>query len=376
MHHNGGLLLDLFKFARCSANYQTPPMMKPAFFSKYEWWYHLAMMPVCFALGNYYLLGERYFTHLPTFLAASLLAFLLYWSSVVILTIVIRRTAGSAAKGQILEQMLKMLWKLAAATVLLIVFDIWIYSLVPSLDVGFRWSKIGPLALVGVLCDAFICALLGLFYALQQWKNDQADDEKLARQSLEVEFDALKGQVNPHFLFNSLNTLSSLISADPTQAEDFVEDLARIYRYMLQGGRTELVPLQSELSFLEVYVRLLKVRYHDALVVQLPERCPADLMIPPLMLQILLDNAVQYNVLSPSRPLSVAITLSGDRAVTVTNNVQMRHRTLGATGTGLRGLSAKLLTFTPRRLQVEESGEAFSVTIPLLPEATPARVQV
>lgn len=349
--------------------------MKPAFFSKYEWGYHLAMMPVCLALGNYYLVGERYFADLPTFATATTLALALYWLSVVILTIVIRRTAGSSAEGQILGRMLKMLWKLAAVTSLLMLFDIWIYSLVPGLEVDFTWSKIWPAALVGLLCDAFICALLGLFYALQQWKNDKADDEKLARQSLEVEFDALKGQVNPHFLFNSLNTLSSLINADPTQAEDFVEDLARIYRYMLQGGRTELVPLQSELAFLEVYIRLLKVRYHDALLVELPERYPPDLTIPPLVLQILLDNAVQYNVLSASRPLRVTVGLTGDRAIRVSNNVQMRHRTLGVTGTGLRGLSAKLLTFTTRQLEIEETNNTFSVTIPLLPDAVTAPAQ-
>jgi hypothetical protein len=349
--------------------------MKPAFFSKYEWWYHLSMMPVCFALGNYYMLGERYFYHLPMFVAATSLAFVLYWLSVVLLTIVIRRTAGSSAQGQIREQMLKMFWKLAAATVLLMTFDIWVYSLVPRLEVAFSWSKIWPMVLVGLVCDAFICALLGLFYALQQWKNDKADDEKLARQSLEVEFDALKGQVNPHFLFNSLNTLSSLINADPMQAEDFVEDLARIYRYMLQGGRTELVPLQSEITFLEVYVRLLKVRYHEALLVQLPDRCPPELTIPPLLLQILVDNAVQYNVLSASRPLRITIGLTGDRAIRVSNNVQMRHRTLGVTGTGLRGLSAKLLTFTQRKLEIQETGDTFSVTIPLLPDAVTAPVQ-
>ncbi|WP_426294713.1 sensor histidine kinase [Dyadobacter endophyticus] len=343
--------------------------MKPALFSKYEWWYHLAMMPVCFALGNYYLLGERYFMHFPTFLNASALALVLYWFSVVILTIIIRKTAGSPAQGQILGQMLKMFWKLAAATLVLMVFDIWIYSLVPALEVAFAWSEIWPMVLVGLVCDAFICALLGLFYALQQWKNDKADDEKLARESLEVEFDTLKGQVNPHFLFNSLNTLSSLISADPVQAEDFVEDLARIYRYMLQGGRTDLVPLQSELAFLEVYVRLLKVRYHEALLVELPDRCPPDLTIPPLILQILVDNAVQYNVLSASRPLTVTISLTGDRAIRVANNVQIRHRTLGATGTGLRGLSAKLLTFTLRKLEIQETNDTFSVTIPLLPDA-------
>ena len=349
--------------------------MKPAFFSKYEWWYHSAMMPVCFALGNYYLLGERYFAELPAFLTATALAVALYWFSVVILTIVIRRTAGSPAEGQILEQMLKMLWKLAAATVLLMAFDIWIYSLVPVLEVDFTWSKIWPAALVGLLCDAFICALLGLFYALQQWKNDKADLEKLARQSLEVEFDTLKGQVNPHFLFNSLNTLSSLINADPAQAEDFVEDLARIYRYMLQGGRTELVPLQAELAFLEVYVRLLKVRYQGALLVQLPDRCPPDLTIPPLLLQILVDNAVQYNMLSVARPLTVTISLTGNRAIRVSNNVQMRHRTLGATGIGLRGLSAKLLTLTPRKLEIQETNDTFSVTIPLLPDAVTVPVQ-
>lgn len=349
--------------------------MKPTFFSKYEWWYHLSMMPVCFALGNYYMLDERYFQHLPTFVTATSLAFVLYWLSVVLLTMVIRRTAGSSAQGQILEQMLKMLWKLAAATVLLMIFNIWVYSLVPGFEVAFSWSKIWPMTLVALVCDAFICALLGLFYALQQWKNDKADDEKLARQSLEVEFDALKGQVNPHFLFNSLNTLSSLINADPTQAEDFVEDLARIYRYMLQGGRTELVPLQSELAFLEVYVRLLKVRYHKALLVQLPDRCPPDLTIPPLLLQILVDNAVQYNVLSANRPLRITIGLTGDRAIRVSNNVQMRHRTLGVTGTGLRGLSAKLLTFTRRKLEIQETSDTFSVTIPLLPDAVTVPVQ-
>ncbi|WP_353719414.1 sensor histidine kinase [Dyadobacter sp. 676] len=349
--------------------------MKPAFFSKYEWWYHLAMMPICFALGNYYLIGERYFTDLPTFLTATSLAFAVYWFSVVALTLVIRRTAGSSAQGKILRQMLGMFWKLGAAMALLAVFDTWVYSLVPSLGVAFEWSMIWPLTLLGLVCDAFICALLGLFYALQQWKNDQADDEKSARQSAEIEFDALKGQVNPHFLFNSLNTLSSLISADPAQAEDFVEDLARIYRYMLQGARTDLVPLQSELRFMEVYVRLLKVRYHDALLVQLPEHCPADLTIPPLMLQILVDNAVQHNVLSANRPLTITVALTDDRSIRITNNVQMRHRTLGAKGVGLRGLSTKLLIFTSRKLEVRENGDTFSVVIPLLPDATAVTVQ-
>ncbi|WP_229207918.1 sensor histidine kinase [Dyadobacter beijingensis] len=348
--------------------------MKPGFFSRYEWWYHLAMMPVCVALGNYYLLGERYFTNEPVFATASAIAFALYWFSVVMLTIVIRRTAGSAMQGQILEQMLGMLWKLGAATVLLGLFDLWIYSLVPSLGVGFSWIKIWPMVLVGLVCDAFICALLGLFYALQQWKNDQADDEKSARQSAEIEFDALKGQVNPHFLFNSLNTLSSLINADPGQAEDFVEDLARIYRYMLQGGRADLVPLQSELSFMEIYVRLLKFRYHEALVVHLPDRPPADLTIPPLMLQLLVDNAVQYNILSASRPLTITISLTDDRSIRITNNVQIRHRTIGVAGIGLRGLSGKLRTFTSREMEVSEVGDTFSVTIPLLPDAVSAQV--
>ena len=137
--------------------------MKPAFFSKYEWGYHLAMMPVCFALGNYYLLGERYFSHLPTFITATGLSLILYWCSLIILTIVIRKTAGSSAEGQILEQMMSMFWKLAAATILLMLLDIWIYSLIPGLSVNFTWPKIWPRARAGVLCAGFIGAFLGFF---------------------------------------------------------------------------------------------------------------------------------------------------------------------------------------------------------------------
>jgi LytS/YehU family sensor histidine kinase len=183
---------------------------------------------------------------------------------------------------------------------------------------------------------------------------------------LQNQFDALKGQVNPHFLFNSLNTLSSLIGADQQQAEDFVEDLARIYRYMLQAAKTELVPLQTELTFLTVLARLLKVRYQDGLQIIQPSSAPQDLLLPPLSLQVLVDNAIHYNTLSASKPLIVRIELTEDRSLRITNDIQARHRTLSATNVGLRGLAAKYETLTSREVVVEQSGGIFTVTIPLL----------
>jgi LytS/YehU family sensor histidine kinase len=245
-------------------------------------------------------------------------------------------------------------------------FMVWAYSILPQLAVTMDLGTVIPVMIAGIVVDIFICAVLGLFYSLEQWRKNQAEIEKLERLALQNQFDALKGQVNPHFLFNSLNTLSSLIGADQQQAEDFVEDLARIYRYMLQAAKTELVPLQTELTFLTVLARLLKVRYQDGLQIIQPSSAPQDLLLPPLSLQVLVDNAIHYNTLSASKPLIVRIELTEDRSLRITNDIQARHRTLSATNVGLRGLAAKYETLTSREVVVEQSGGIFTVTIPLL----------
>lgn len=343
--------------------------MKTAFFSKYEWWYHTALMPVFLLAANIHFTGWGYFTNERTFLIATAFGTIFYWLYVLAITMAVRRIVRRFPRvDQTVARLVAMLLIVGAVISALSIAMVWTYSAVPGLGVAANRPTTLPIVWAGIVVDIFICAALGLFYSLEQWRKNQAEIEKLERLALQNQFDALKGQVNPHFLFNSLNTLSSLISADQQQAEDFVEDLARIYRYMLQAAKTELIPLHTELSFLTVLVRLLKVRYHDGLHIIQPASAPQDLLLPPLSLQILVDNAIHYNTLSASKPLVVRIELTENRSLRVTNDIQARHRTFSTSHVGLRGLAAKYETLTSREVAVEQSAGSFTVTIPLLPD--------
>ncbi|MHA4739951.1 sensor histidine kinase [Dyadobacter sp. MSC1_007] len=341
--------------------------MKPTFFSRYEWWYHTAVMPVFLLAINSYFAGKSYFTDPHVFFVTTVLGVTCYWIYVIAITITVRDVIARFPRvDQTVRRLTAMLLLVGLLISLLSGFMVWAYSILPQLAVTMDLGTVIPVMIAGIVVDIFICAVLGLFYSLEQWRKNQAEIEKLERLALQNQFDALKGQVNPHFLFNSLNTLSSLIGADQQQAEDFVEDLARIYRYMLQAAKTELVPLQTELTFLTVLARLLKVRYQDGLQIIQPSSAPQDLLLPPLSLQVLVDNAIHYNTLSASKPLIVRIELTEDRSLRITNDIQARHRTLSATNVGLRGLAAKYETLTSREVVVEQSGGIFTVTIPLL----------
>ena len=348
--------------------------MRPRFFSKYEWWYHLAMMPVLFAVGNYYFIGERYFTHLPTFWRGTALIFVLYWFSVVTLTLVIRAVIARFPEvRQTRPRLLVMLLAVGSLTVLLAVFDVGAYSLMPGLQVPFSWEAVWPILVLGGVFDVFLCAALGLFYTFEKWRQNQAESERLERMALQHQFDALKGQVNPHFLFNSLNTLSSLISEDTQQAEDFVEDLAKIYRYMLQAGKEEWVLVSAELDFLRVYARLLQVRYGRSLQVELPtEATYPDLALLPLSLQTLIDNAIKYNLMTAARPLRVQVEVMPSQQVRVQNNLQPKTRTIETGESGLKTLVNKYRLLTKEPVQVAETTTAFVVTLPLLKNTVPA----
>ncbi|TLV04078.1 histidine kinase [Dyadobacter luticola] len=331
------------------------------------------MMPVLFAVGNYYFIGTEYFTNPETFLIATPIVFLLYWFSVILLTILIRGIINRYPRiDQTTKRLVVMLLTVGAVTVALAVFDVWIYSITPGLEVAFTWQNIWPIIILGEFFDLFLCAMLGLFYSLEQWRKNEAETEKLQRLSLQSQFDALKGQVNPHFLFNSLNTLSSLIGEDQEVAEQFVEDLAKVYRYILQAGKIELIPLRSEVHFMQTYKRLLDVRYGESLQISLPESVPAELHVPPLSLQVLVDNAIKHNAMSGAKPLTINIETAFSQRISISNNVHPKIRAIGTTRAGLASVKAKYRELGNREVRVEQTDENFKVSLPLLPE--PVRV--
>lgn len=344
--------------------------MRPRFFSRYEWWYHLAMMPIFFVAGNYYFIGDSYFSDLNTFLIATALVFALYWFSIVMLTMAIRWVIAQFPHfHQNAIRLLVMLVLVGNLTMLLAIFDVWAYSIIPYLKVAFVWDKIWPIMVLGIFFDVFLCSALGLFYAFEKWKQNQTESERLERVALQQQFETLKGQVNPHFLFNSLNTLSSLIGEDKDMAEQFVEDLSRIYRYMLQAAKVEYACLTTELEFIETYARLLKVRYGEGLQFDFPAPTQhSGIILTPLSLQNLVDNAIKHNMMSASKPLIISIDVLPDRRIRVKNNLQRKVRSIDTQEALLANLVAKYNFLCDEPVDIIERDNYFTVILPIIRE--------
>jgi sensor histidine kinase YesM len=216
-----------------------------------------------------------------------------------------------------------------------------------------------------VLITALITTFMTGREFLKSWKVAALNAEKLKRESIAARYESLRNQVNPHFLFNSLNALTNLIHQDPEKASQFVKQLSEVYRYLLDIRDRELVTLDEELTFLDSYIYLQKIRFGDSLrcILKVSDRTP---QLPPLVLQLLFENAIKHNVISKEQPLTVSIEQSGDR-LEVTNDLQVKT---GAerlpAGTGLENIRRRYEFFTSDPVIVEEKGGRFIVRVPLV----------
>lgn len=162
---------------------------------------------------------------------------------------------------------------------------------------------------------------------------------RLQKENLQSQFEVLRQQVNPHFLFNSLNVLTSLIRLDPELAEKFTEHLSKVYRYVLENKDNDMVDLKTELDFLEAYLFLLNIRFMDKLEVTIdiaPDK--TDFMILPLALQLLIENAIKHNSMSKKKPLLINVFIDEDKYLNVVNNLQERESYITSTGVGLKNI--------------------------------------
>jgi len=213
-----------------------------------------------------------------------------------------------------------------------------------------------------------IMAIYETLYSLGEWNKLAVEAEALKRENLQSQLDSLKEQVKPHFLFNSLSTLIALIDEDKVRAKKFVEELAFVYRYLLQSNEKELIPLAEELTFIKAYYYLLKTRFDDRLVLDIyVGKDASELLVPPLTLQILLENAVKHNVVSADRPLHVVISENGSDKIILSNTLQRRTQQVVSTQTGLANLAAKYQLMQQPGPEIFETPEKFSVQITLIP---------
>jgi len=206
---------------------------------------------------------------------------------------------------------------------------------------------------------------------LMAWREATVRAERLEKESAVARLDSLRRQVDPHFLFNSLNALTSLVEEEPARAVRFIRQLSSVYRYVLDSQTQELVPLSEELGFAEAYVFLQKTRLDEALQVELalpPAAELAGFYLPPLALQLLLENALKHNTAYQAAPLHLRVAVDVAAAtLTVCNTLRPRRLPPGETsGRGLANLRARYAFLTPRPVVAEPVAEEFVVTLPLL----------
>jgi len=200
-----------------------------------------------------------------------------------------------------------------------------------------------------------------------KWRYSLAEIERYRSENIKTQFEMLRIQVNPHFLFNSLNTLSSLIYQDRDTASGYVRELSSVYRYILDKRQQEIVSLQEELQFTASYIYLQRIRFDRKLTINLTID-PAQLIlnIVPLTLQILIENAVKHNIVSEKRPLTVEIFSEGEQMIAVSNNLQKKTGETYSSGIGLDNIRNRLSVLTKNKVVVTETENIFKVSVPLL----------
>ncbi len=209
---------------------------------------------------------------------------------------------------------------------------------------------------------------------LLKWRQSAIETERLRSENLASQYQSLKNQMNPHFLFNSLNTLTYLVYENQDQAAQFIKKLSDVYRYVLDTRDQEVVPLSEELSFVQSYVFLQKIRFENALQVDIAIPNESSFLVPPLALQMLLENAIKHNELSEERPLRIAIYLEDNAYLVLKNNRQLKEIREASSGIGLANIQSRFAYLSEAEVVVMDEQPHFTVKLPLLrPESSPTQ---
>ena len=208
--------------------------------------------------------------------------------------------------------------------------------------------------------------LVHAFYFYKRYQENRVKEQKIIAGTASAQFETLKNQIDPHFLFNSLNVLSSLIEENPESAQKFTTSLSKVYRYVLEQKDKELVSVQEELAFAKTYMNLLKMRFENSVFYELPEEISnPEAKVVPLSLQLLLENTIKHNVVSQQRPLKIRI-YEHDGYLVVQNDLQKKEVLQDRRGVGLQNIVSRYAIITARQVQVEETQQHFTVKLPIL----------
>lgn len=201
---------------------------------------------------------------------------------------------------------------------------------------------------------------------LYEWRNAAIEAEQLRTEKLAGQYQSLKNQLNPHFLFNSLNVLTNLVYENADKSASFIQQLSKIYRYVLDVQQEELVSLADEIGFAQNYLSLQKIRFEENLIYDIKTDHIDHFYLPPLSLQLLLENAIKHNIVSMEHPLKVKIHQNEDVLI-VSNNFQPKNKNeIESNGIGLENIKRRYELMSDKKPEIDETETEFSVKLPLL----------
>lgn len=292
-------------------------------------------------------------------------SWLIYLANALLIAYLMLRYGMKIFKGNLL--FLSLLGNISVSVLAIFFARLIIITVIQGVGILEFLRRESPQYYVNSLIIAMVIS--GIFYALYYYKHRQehrVKEQKIIAGKAAAQFDALKNQLDPHFLFNSLNVLTSLIEEDPDAAQRFTTSLSKVYRYVLEQKNKELVPVDEEFAFARTYVRLLKMRFEDSIVFEIPEKSThPEAKIVPLSLQLLLENAVKHNVVTSTRPLRITVR-EEDGYIVVTNNLQPKQVVNKSSGVGLQNIRQRYGLLTERQVEIGEAGGDFRVALPML----------
>lgn len=322
-------------------------------------------------------LGKGYYASWPVFTLATIIAFGLMTVSFVLYGgVAVAFRERFPEDKQLAKRMIIVISLFIIMTGLFIYGLFKIYESIPLLNFTFSEGPYFGAYGATVVLNIFLTVLHEGVSKFESYKATLIETEQLKKEYMQSQLLGLKSQVNPHFLFNGLNSLSSLISEDPEKAEQFLDEMSKVYRYLLRNDEEQLVPLQTELQFIDSYYYLLKVRYGDGVFLHIdvtPE--VRQNRIPPLTLQMLFENAFSLNTVSKEQPLTIEIKSQEDGWLEISNNIQQKvgvdHAVINE---GLKNIINKFRLLCQQTVTIEDKNGCRIIRLPLLPKEEMSQV--
>jgi sensor histidine kinase YesM len=331
----------------------------------------VSLVPPVFQIISYFVLdipncdiGPFWQGLISTWIFSVLITFALFFVNIYI------HIKGHTYFGQSNESrriILSVLVSLIASNIIIYVFWIAFDGWILHLPVEGRTSRIFSNQVLATVLVIIVDLVMEINQYISKLKLSIAAREQLEKEMMRAQLEGLKTQISPHFLFNNLSILSSLVETEPELSVQFIHHLSKAYRYLLEKSALERIPLKTELDFVKTYTFLLKIRFEEKLeiVIDIPEADKLRYSIVPLTLQLLVENAVKHNRMSEEEPLKVYLKVN-DNYLEVNNRIQPRPKNEPSTGLGLQNIINRYKLLTEKPVVVTDENEMFSVKIPFL----------